>query len=155
MGRTIRLFTTQNLEQKMEPCSEEKCHLPRYIKLVLKWGDSDVGEGVEIFFHQPPSILVSHWSAPVRHHHCVRMRTQHVVTIKKPVCTAYVYCVRCSIAYMYCVRNRIAYMNCVRNRIAYIYCVRYSLLYFNFCDSMYYYMYMYLFLMYIVDLVGS
>merc|ERR1739848_706209 len=64
MGRTIRLFTTQNLEQKMEPCSEEKCHLPRYIKLVLKWGDSDVGEGVEIFFHQPPSILVSDWSAP-------------------------------------------------------------------------------------------
>jgi len=54
----------------MEPCSEEKClfeklgiYLPRYIKLVLKWGDLDVGEGVEIFSHQPPSILVSDWSA--------------------------------------------------------------------------------------------
>merc|ERR1739848_927719 len=78
MGRTIRLFTTQNLEQKMEPCSEEKCHLPRYIKLVLKWGDSDVGEGVEIFFHQPPSILASDWSASP---HLLVCKTQQCLSL--------------------------------------------------------------------------
>jgi len=57
------------------------------------------------------------------------MRTQHVVTIKKPVCTAYMYCVRCNIAYMYCVRCRIAYMYYVRNSFAYMYCVRYNFAY--------------------------